>query len=455
MPEESIDVSGGAPSAPAAASPAAAPSSGVDSGATAASATEAGISPTPELVPQDDSDLEAGNPLAYKQGLLSLRSGYRDLQSRYSDLQSQSETYQQVMQKVEELGGIDTAGIAVDLVQQLFSPRVDQFGQMITDPQTGLPETDTTEFVRSIVSQNWNTALNLVENLLSVPMRNGETILDGVVRNVLGLDPQRLELYRSVRSPEEAARAGLLDVDPIELEDLPAEYHDTYRRMNAAQREAVQDPGLSDPTRVQLLQTAYQQQQFDAYFQQQQQYQQQQQVEAQQQWEAQIEQYAGQAADSLWNTHASALQNEVAKVQWTTDPSQNAMLSDMVLTGVEYWVRSDPTTQPLLQQAYALAQEAVRREAYGNKFEANQARVHAQRAASRLVGMAQHRLSATIQALQSMRGVAQAAQAPGNGQRPVIPARGQIDSQGAWSRPDGVKLLSNEYFDALIGEKAR
>jgi hypothetical protein len=458
MDETGFDnVSAGTPTVGDGASPSSAPTLGGAPGATDAATTD-GSTAAPQVfqVPPDDTDLQGRETQPYAQGLLEARKGFRELYDRYQGLESQYGERDQVYQQVEQLGGVQLASQAVSLVSQLFQPQVDELGYPVTDPYTGLPVTSSGAFVQTIASQNWDTALDMTEQLLSLPTQSGEPLLAEVVRRVLGLDPNKMDLYRQISSPADAAAMGLLDIQPIELEMIPEEFHDTYRRLNPIQRQFVQDENLSQAQQQQRLADYREQHRMQDMIQQAEAYQNQQREYQAYQWAQQVEAQGEQAAHVLWETHAGALMNDLDKIQWSTDPATDGHIKQFIAGGVAVYVTDDPQVGQMRIQAYELARQAERLRASGNHLQANQAAIRAQQMAGQIAGKAQIYMNRTIQALQGFSGSAQQQNgANGATPRPMISANGQNQlgqgSSSKWNPATGPKFGSPEYLNDLMG----
>lgn len=445
MDETTTDVTSTAPSTTPDASPSGAAVTSPAEGAVPQPQTD-GSTATPDIaIPETDDDLLGKERQPYAQGLLELRKGFRDLNSRYQSLQNE---YAPLQQQLEQIGGLETAAAAVDLANKLFMPTVDELGQTRIDDRTGLPLTTSEHFVQHIAEQNWDTALDMTEHLLMLPTASGEPLVYEVLRRGLGLDPAKLDLYRSIQSPADAAQRGLLDVTPDELFGIPEQYHATYARLNQAQREAIQDLNISDQTRVQMMDNHYRQQQVEDYIAQQQQHVQAEQQRREAEYAQQVEQFGDGQATSLWNSHATALIGELGKIQWSQDASESQMVNEMIARGVAQYVNEDPKVAPMRYQAYELVMQAARAEALGNRMQANQARANAARIAQQVAGHARIYMTKVVDALQRGRGMASSNGAA----RPILTAAGQ-NGPGAgnrsWQPPPGAKFGDKEYFDAL------
>jgi hypothetical protein len=451
MSDETIDVTGAAPSAtPDTSQSEAAPTSGAEGAVPQPQADESSAAPS-FTVPETDDDLKGRESQPYAQGVLELRKGFRELNGKYTELQSQ---YTPVMQELERFGGLETAIAAAELAAKLFQPTLDEMGQMVTDQRTGLPLISSEGFVQHIASQNWDTALDMTEHLLMLPTATGEPLIYDVLRRGLGLDPNKLDLYRSINSQADAAARGLLDVTPEELYGIPEQYHATYSRLGPKEREAVQDLNLSEGTRIQMMDHYARAHQMEDYIRQQQAGYQQEQQRREQEYVQQVESWGDNQAVTLWSTHETALKEELGKIQWGADATENAMVNDLIGRGVAQYVNEDPKVGPMRQQAYELVMQAARAEAMGNRMQANQARIHAYRIGQQIAGHARIYMTKAVEALQRGRGMV-----PANGAaRPVINSAGQNGPGGGrsgWTIPEGIKPFSQEYFDALEGRSGR
>lgn len=400
-------------------------------------------------VPPDNSDLDGQLHLQHVQSLIQTRDAYNQLNQDYQAFREQIQPYADVYNQLEQVGGLDTAHQAIDLMSGLFTPELDANGIPVIDPVSGLPVTNTQGFVNNLAQMNWSTVTDLTSKLLELPAANGESLLAHVVREVLGLDPSKIGLYQQINTSADAAQMGLIDVDPIELEDIPPNLHETYFRLNQNERRMVQEI-VSDESRNQMLETLRQRQGYEDFMKSQRQSMAEQQEARQQAFAQAVEARGEEAAVGLWNSHASAIAEEIGRIQWSTDPQRNAQVHNLLLGAANTYVQFEPTIQPLLRHANMLVRQAARLEARGDVLEANRARIASARLGQQIAGRARQFVLQSVETLQSFNGMASSR---GDGRvRPVIGARGQGGVEGngqKWQMPEGMRFGSSEHIDAL------
>jgi hypothetical protein len=72
------------------------------------------------------------------------------------------------------------------------------------------------------------------------PWYQGETILDTMIREQLGLDPRLIETYKLIQNPADAQKYMQPGKSPPkELATIPAEFHDAYKSLTPKQREEL------------------------------------------------------------------------------------------------------------------------------------------------------------------------------------------------------------------------
>src|SRR4249919_2485438 len=332
--------------------------------------------PSDFVLPDDDSDLRGQETNPHVKALLGMRQQLRQMNSDANNYRQQMAQYQQLEQRLNAVGGPEAAEWAGQLVNQLFGAEIDPMTGQARADEYGVPLVNTQGFVETVAQQNWSTALDLTERLLTLPTGDGTPLLAHVLQRI-GLDPNLIDTYRQIQSASDAARFGAMDVHPVELENIPPEYHEVYRQMSPREREAVQDLNIDDATREQFLASKAQNLQWEQFRQQQQEaIDRRNQLEAQRQSEA-VERAGQQAAEQLYNVHANAIQQEIMRVNWHADPGKNQFMHNFILNGVANYVQTDPEVAPMLQRAQLLVSQATRLHAMGDTMRSRQFQLHA------------------------------------------------------------------------------
>lgn len=409
---------------------------GGESAAIQANALPEGSAPAPApIIPPDDSDLD-GQIHQGVNGIRELRNAYRTLDRDYS---AYKERFAPIEQKLQEWGGIETAETSVGLVSQLFSPITDpNTGQMLTD-EYGVPQTTPAPFVQSLAQRSPMTLAAMLDAALPVELAlpNGQsmTVGDLLVQEVLGLDPAKLDLYRQIQSPEDAANRGLLgDVTADELDGIPENYHAVYRSL--PERERIRLQALDEGTRDMFLRNHAEAQEMRAFREQQLQQQQQQWQYQEQQRQAQIEQQAEQYTMSVRQEHAQAIAAELAKVQFSADPQANQQIQGLLMAATNQYVDSDPEVATRLARADALLRQQKRLELQGDALRANQVKVHALQEITSIATKAKIFAMNQVKVLQGIFGSTVNGSQPNA--RPVVGGNGQ-GNQGGSQIPQGSK----------------
>jgi hypothetical protein len=400
--------------------------------------------PSDFILPDDDSDLRGQETNPHVKALLGMRNQLRQMSSDANNYRQQLAEKEQLEQRLNAVGGPEAAEWAGQLVNQLFGAEIDPMtGQARTD-EYGVPVVNTQGFVETVAQQNWSTALDLTERLLTLPTSDGTPLLAHVLQRI-GLDPNLIDTYRQINSAADAARFGAMDVHPVELENIPPEYHEVYKQMTAREREAVQDLNIDDATREQFLASKAQNLAWENFRQEQQQaIDRRNQLEAERQSQA-IDRAGQQAAEQLYNVHANAIQQELMRVNWHQDPGKNQFMHNFILNGVANYVQTDPEVAPMLQRANLLVMQATRLHAMGDTMRSRQFQLHATQEARNIVNKARIYAMRAQQDLQQVMGLQ-----PSTAEmaRPVPNGNG-FPGNNQNRTPQGMKSFTPEWYEWL------
>ena len=399
--------------------------------------------PPPVSVPADDTDLAGLEGSPHVKAILGMR---QQIRSMSADADNYRQQLQQYSERIDQMGGIELAEYSTGLMSKLFGAEVDPVTGQAKVDEYGVPIVNTAGFVSDLAEQNWTTVLDLTERLLELPTAEGEPLLGAVMRRVLGLDPNLLQIYQQIQAPGDAAKFNLAQISQDELDIIPADYHDTYRQMSYEERMAVQDPNLDDATRLQFMANKAQNlrwEEFRQNMEQEAEFRRQQ--EAQQQAQ-QVEQAGQQAVEQLWNQHAIAVEQEVARIAWHSDPNMNDFMHKFILGGVATYVQNDPAVAPMLHRTDLLMRQAVRLHAMGDQMRARQFQYQASTEAGKIVQKARQFAIRATQTLQSVMGLQPS---PVESARPVLNGSGQPASGNMRQAIEGMKPFSPEWHEAV------
>jgi len=400
--------------------------------------------PSDFVLPEDDSDLIGRESDPHVKALLGMRNQLRQMSSDANNYRQQLTDYQQLSDRLNAVGGPEVAEYAGQLMGQLFGAEVDPMTGQAKVDEFGVPIVNTQGFVETVAQQNWSTALDLTERLLTLPTSDGQPLLAHVLQRI-GLNPQLLDTYRQINSAADAARYGAMDVHPVELEGIDPRYHEVYRQMTPREREAVQDLNIDDATREQFLASKAQNLAWEQFRQEQQAaIDHRNQLEAQRQHES-VERAGHQAAEQLWNVHANALQQEISRVNWHTDPGKNQFMHNFILNGVANYVQTDPEVSPMLQRATLLVSQATRLAAMGDTMRSRQFQLHATQEARNIVNKARIYAMRAQQDLQAVMGLQPST---ADMARPVPNGSG-VTGGNQRGAPAGMKSFTPEWYEWL------
>src|SRR5580765_497800 len=182
---------------------------------------EPAIAPVQEEFPDDDNF----NRLPGEERA----SHWRQARERIAALNGQIQQAQQAQQLIQEWGGLDQVQASLGMLGGLFSPVTDEQGNVVYN-EDGLPETTSDPWWQSLKERSPQTFVQLGEDWLAQEHSPGVRNWEVMFQHVFGLDPAKLDLYRSIQSPADAAQyqpAG--DVSAYELNDIPPGLHDAYK----------------------------------------------------------------------------------------------------------------------------------------------------------------------------------------------------------------------------------
>jgi hypothetical protein len=313
------------------------------------------------------------------------RARIGELNQRVEQL-SGLETFKPVSESIEQMGGWERVEPLLQLANGLFTPQVDPYtNQPVIDPQTELPQYTAAPFVEALAEQSVNTLGEIIWRGLDQPIDDNDTLAHWILRERFGLDPNLLSTYQSIQSPNQAreyiSRSG--GIDPAELEGIDPPYHDAYKSLTPHLRDEFALMG--DEAKAQILEERKELLETRKFREEQKAALERQNQERQAQWENRIRQ-AGEQTKAEVRSRILNARREVLKADASFFPEEadNAVIWDEILNyGESQLGVAHPADLQRCNQLYDL--EAYHN-ATGDTWKAKQARVEADRLATKLDG---------------------------------------------------------------------
>ncbi len=278
-------------------------------------------------------------------------------------------------EQIQALGGWEQVQPAVEFVNKLYTPYVDQNGNPIYDPETRTQQITTTPALEHLRQNDPSTFNQMAFELLDLPQENGETVAHQVLREYFGVDPQALVLARQIQNGQVQASQYLpQQVSQEELEIIPQHLQETYKGLGDNQRRSLQGM-VDDDARNHFLETQRQSQEQAKALQEVRNWQDQQEKYQQEQAVAQVETQAAQYAEETSNVLRQAVFADLQKAFTPFGPNHpdNERVINEIGRDVEIELMADPSTRLRIQQANQLALEVIRHSAAQDKVRAAQA----------------------------------------------------------------------------------
>lgn len=164
-------------------------------------------------------------------------NNWKQARARIAELNQQVEqfsTHQPAIEQIEQLGGWEAVQQAAELGSLLFS--------QVQDPESGQLSLTAEPLIERLASESPETLGEIVWKGIHAasPWYRGETLLDTVLRDKLGLDPALLDTYRAIQNPADARQylqPGQVSAE--ELAAIPTEFQDAYKSLSPRQREEI------------------------------------------------------------------------------------------------------------------------------------------------------------------------------------------------------------------------
>ncbi len=322
-------------------------------------------------------------------------SHWQNARQRIAELNGQVQQAEQVKSLLNDYGGFEQVQASLDMLGGLFTPLTDEQGN-IQYGEDGLPETTSAPFWQNLRERSPQTFVQMGEDWLYQEHSPGLQNWQVMFEHVFGLDPGKLDLYRSIQSPADAAQyqpAG--DVSPYELEVIPQSLQPAYLATDADMRARLQEWEPEERDRYlqekqSFLEERKSREMREAQSQQQAQ---EQRVEN----ERRISNEAVKYALQVRQTHRQALKDELARsFSPTADPQINDRILNRCLDLTEHYVNNDPQVAPLVQNADYFFRMAYTLEQKGDEVRAAQAKYAANSATTRALQMVRKYLSEQV-----------------------------------------------------------
>lgn len=303
---------------------------------------------SPETDEDDFSEYEGlaeAAPREWREKFGSLLDGHKSLRSDHRTLKAEH----------ERLSG---------LFSGLTAYARDEHGGIVVDPSTGLPVYDPSGFVDHIVNEQPAAAEAAFYELASRPIRPGGPTMAQAFFQSVGLDPARLDDYLAItKDPTLGANYGA-SIPADELETIPDNYHDLYKTLTPEERHRVQQmDDFEMSSFMREKETLRELQEFKQTVEQERQ--QREQSEIQAFWQD-VENKQVEYANQLRAEGFASIQKSLTdQVQFSADPTINAVQTGAVMTIVAAMLEPgmqdvvNPILQSLGVQADASLQQLV------------------------------------------------------------------------------------------------
>lgn len=325
----------------------------------------------------DDAAFQALPGEARASNWAKARTRIGELNQRVEQL-SALESFQPIAESIDQRGGWESVEPLLDLAVNLFTPEVDEQGQPVIDPQTGLPQYTADPFVERLAEQSIGTLSQILWRAVDIPVGE-ETLGHWLMRHRLGLDPALLTTYQQIQSPSQArefiTKSG--GIDPALYEGVATEHHDVLKSLLTTRpglREQWQY--LDDDARHELLEDhrfllenrkyAEEQRQRDE--------------QSRQEREAAARRHIEEAGNRAMSKADERVRNaQLAKLKQTAtffaDEADNADVWDDILSRSAQDVLANETLKPKLNEWRSWHTQLAMFEATGDRLRASQARV--------------------------------------------------------------------------------
>lgn len=372
--------------APSAATPASA------TGSEAVQSTETAISqpaiesPDPATVAgdqdefPDDASLQALPGVERASNWERLRTRHGELKQRVEQL-SQLESFQPVIQSLDEMGGWETVEPRLQLANQLFAQATDEQGEPVLDDY-GNPVYTPAPFVESLAVESPQMLGDLIWQAFHTPINgSNDTFGNWLLRN-LGVSLP-LETLRQLQSPDQARNFIVQSggIDPAVYEGVNPEYHDALKSLLTTRPGLRQEwDVMSDEAKNELLEEKKANLDSQAFIQDRKARDSREDDQRKEAHRQQIEQAGGKL---VYETQQKAVGAQYERLKQTAtffpDAADNQVVWDNIIQTAAEKLESDPKLGADSKQAERLYRLSVQYEAQGDRLRAREARVQADR----------------------------------------------------------------------------
>jgi len=288
---------------------------------------------TPDEFPSEEA-LAAMSGQERSSHWMNVRSRIDALNQQLAERQAQIEQFQQQAQPPD-----DANWVRPDL---LFAPKIDPTtGQPFVDPHTGEPITTPEPFLRQLRAESPNTFGDMIWEAMATPWTADESTASVLLRDYYGLNPELLDTYRQIQSPDDLQA---FNAAPVDMSHIPQAYHDLYKSLDYDTRDQI-DLIPDDATRNLALRG------LNAEFQQKQAQQAQQREIAQERQRVQQERTA-QLGEEIGNGARNLVRQQFGSIQLTGDQKVDSLLWDVLLNHGQNALLTDPQGRTLVDKVF-------------------------------------------------------------------------------------------------------
>lgn len=281
-------------------------------------------------------------------------TAWQNVRARIAELNGQVKELSGKTSQYDSLGDLEQLKTDAELTRSLFTYRQDEQGNLVKDAN-GLPLIDTTQWQDQMQQQAPDAYYTALWEAMDRPIDQNDKVGDWLLRQKYGLDPQLLETYRQIQSPQDVARYAPQAVSSLELQGIPTELHEAYKSFEAEDRVELQDLFTQNEERF-LARLSERKENLEnrKFIQEQRQREEQAQQQQKQQWEDTIKQKTLERGQAKWDQTVQS-QLDRLKTQYQPfgpeDSDGNQMVyADVIAAGER--ALSTPALQQKTQSAW-------------------------------------------------------------------------------------------------------
>lgn len=317
---------------------------------------------------------------------------------------SQFSQYQPIVQEIEQRGGWEQVQQHAELGSLLFS--------QTQDPQTGQIRMTAEPLIERLASESPYTLDEIIWKGIhqADPYNPDQTIAHAFVRDYLKLDPNLLDTYRSIQSPQDAQKhLAPGQVTPEELAAIPEQFRDAFKSLTPRQREEL---GLADDeTKLEFLQDKADALQARQFISQQTQEREQQRAQAAQQFEQRVDQRHNELSAAVRDAAINGVREKLkAEARLSASDTHNEALHNDAIQWAAQQVMADPQSSQDNDKAGALYRLSANAELRGDKIPASQYKLQADALSKALEGRFRNNVTKRIAFWSELLGGARQAQ---------------------------------------------